>query len=147
MEGWVTTVTRSGLGTWHGRGSRANLSWLKLCRPDGYVAGPSSHWPRVSGGKELTRTGTGAHPGSLVVAASRLIPDSGTGAAAKSVHMSLWRTDLCHRVGRLGIICVCVANKIYLGALTEALSCSIAEVDCPEALPEVVYSVRPVTVE
>jgi hypothetical protein len=30
-------------------------------------------------------------------------------------------------------MCVCVANKIYLRALREALPAQIAEVDCPEA--------------
>jgi hypothetical protein len=32
--------------------------------------------------------------------------------------------------GRFGIICVRMANKICLEALSEALPCSIAEVDC-----------------
>jgi hypothetical protein len=40
-----------------------------------------------------------------------------------------------HRVGRLDIICMCVANKIYLEALPEALPCSIAEVACGCKVP------------
>ena len=40
-----------------------------------------------------------------------------------------------HSFGRVGIIYVCVANKIYLRALPETLPTSIAEVTCECNLP------------